>query len=146
NRNFFAGGGEEGATVRLYVDDRLVGDTEVEGGRWLVEATGALTGPEQRVHVDMVMPEGDTVVASADVDFFVDLSGDPASDQPARAVSEAGAEPVERSATGDLGQERAEDGPQLEVAALAAGRTAAEAAIASPVIRAVPMQPPETAA
>lgn len=71
--NFFAGAGTEGATVRLYVDDKFVADTKVEEGRWLVEATDILTRQSQRVRVDMLKPGTAEVAARAEVNFVVDL-------------------------------------------------------------------------
>ncbi len=73
NDNFIAGGGEEGATVRLYVEDRFVGESRVEGGRWLVEAVAALTRPTQRVRAEMSRGGSDEVVATAEADFIVEF-------------------------------------------------------------------------
>src|SRR5690606_27877170 len=50
-KTFFAGAGPDGATVRLYVDNSFVADTQVEGGRWLVEAGSVLSKPSQRIRV-----------------------------------------------------------------------------------------------
>ena len=71
--NFFAGGGAEGATMRLYVDDNYVADAIVAEGRWLVEAQSALTQPSQRVRIDMLKPGTAEVAARAEVNFVVDL-------------------------------------------------------------------------
>ena len=72
-QNFFAGSGQEGATVRLYVDDIYVADSKVEGGRWLVEAEGLLDEPSQRVRIDQLAPGSAIVVARAEVNFVIDL-------------------------------------------------------------------------
>lgn len=73
-RNFFAGGGTEGATIRLYVDDGFVADTIVQDGRWLVETDeNYLTAPNQRVRIDMLRDNSAEVVARAEVNFEIDL-------------------------------------------------------------------------
>ena len=74
-RNFFAGSGPEGATVRLYVDGRMVGEAKVNGGRWLVEARKALTKSAQPVRLDVLGAGGGKVVARAEVNFVVDIPG-----------------------------------------------------------------------
>ena len=96
--NFFAGGGAEGATVRLYVDDRHVADTEVARGRWLVEARGALTNPSQRIRVDMLKPGTADVASRAEVNFVVELP--PAEPEAALPASgpDAVADPVQVAA------------------------------------------------
>lgn len=71
NRDFFAGAGVEGATVRLYVDGTFVADTTVVGGRWLVEAEDVLKGKAQRVRIDMLAEGSSTVVARAEVNFAI---------------------------------------------------------------------------
>lgn len=73
DRTFFAGGGPEGATMRLYVDDTFIADTIVSDGRWLVEAGNVLTKPSQRIRVDMLQPGSAQVASRAEVDFVVDL-------------------------------------------------------------------------
>lgn len=78
DRNFFAGGGEEGYAVRLYVDNEPVGAATVEDGRWLVEAIDVLDQPSQRVRVDMLNPDG-SVAARSEVDFVLDM---PAESEP----------------------------------------------------------------
>ncbi|KFC71244.1 LysM domain protein [Devosia sp. LC5] len=79
DRTFFAGGGPEGATMRLYVDDTFIADTTVSDGRWLVEAGNVLTKPSQRIRVDMLQPGSAQVASRAEVDFVVDL---PATEPP----------------------------------------------------------------
>ncbi|HWU18465.1 MAG TPA: hypothetical protein VN155_12355, partial [Devosia sp.] len=73
DRTFFAGGGPEGATMRLYVDDAFIADATVSDGRWLVEAGNVLTKPSQRIRVDMLQPGSAQVASRAEVDFVVDL-------------------------------------------------------------------------
>lgn len=87
--NFFAGGGTEGATVRLYVDDKFVADAEVAEGRWLVEAASVLTRQSQRVRVDMLKPGTAEVAARAEVNFVVDFPAAGQEPQPAEPAEKA---------------------------------------------------------
>ncbi len=50
--NFVAGAGPTGALMRLYVDDELVGESLVEGGRWLVEGVDILGRLTQTLRVE----------------------------------------------------------------------------------------------
>lgn len=72
DRNFFAGAGEDGLTVRLYVDNAIVGSTEVSDGRWLIEAIDVLDQENQRIRIDMLAEDG-SVVGRAEVDFILEL-------------------------------------------------------------------------
>lgn len=72
DRNFFAGAGEDGFSVRLYVDNSVVGSTEVNDGRWLIEAIDVLDQENQRIRIDMLAPDG-SVVGRAEVDFILEL-------------------------------------------------------------------------
>ena len=87
--NFFAGAGEEGATVRLFIGDRLVGESKVEGERWLVEAPDALTLPDQRIRVEMVLEGAPAVAATASANVTVDLPelAAPIEQAPRRAIT-----------------------------------------------------------
>jgi nucleoid-associated protein YgaU len=85
-RNFFAGAGTEGTTIRLYVDDKFIADAIVADGRWLVETGNVLTKPTQRIRVDMLNPGSAEVASRAEVDFVVDL---PKPSEPPTAVAEA---------------------------------------------------------
>src|SRR5690606_36077588 len=75
--NFFAGAGEEGATIRLFIGDRLIGESKVEGERWLVEAADALTMPDQRIRVEMVLEGSRAVAATAAANVMVDAPAPP---------------------------------------------------------------------
>ena len=88
-RNFFAGTGDDGATIRLYVDNVFVGDATVEAGRWLLETDDVLQNRSQRVRVDQLMPGTADVVARAEIDFIFEA---PATAPATTAVAEA---PVE---------------------------------------------------
>ncbi len=95
-RNFFAGGGSEGAIVRLYVDDQFIADTVVKDGRWLIETPiDHLHSPRQRIRVDMLRPGTADVVGRAEVNFEIQLpeTGD------AVAVADNGAAEAEINAT-----------------------------------------------
>lgn len=87
DRNFFAGGGTEGLAVRLYVENRAVGTTEVADGRWLVEAINVLTAQSQRIRADMIDADG-VVVGRAEVDFVIDLPEQEVAEEPV-VVAEA---------------------------------------------------------
>jgi len=72
SRNFFAGGGSEGATVRLYIDDQFIADSIVRDGRWLIETSkDHLTTSRQRIRVDMLETGTANVVGRAEVDFEI---------------------------------------------------------------------------
>jgi len=92
-RNFFAGGGPDGAIMRLYVDGQYIADATVEAGRWLVESANVLTKPTQRIRIDMLTPGSADVAARAEVDFVVDLP------EPETPTAVATAEPTAPPAT-----------------------------------------------
>ncbi len=71
-RNYIAGGGQNGATVRLYVDNVHVGDSIVQGGRWLVEAENILTKPSQRIRADMLVADTGQVAARSEINFVIE--------------------------------------------------------------------------
>lgn len=98
--NFFAGAGPDGATVRLYVQDKFIASATVEGGRWLVEASGALTLPVQRVRIDLFKPQDARVSARAEVNFVIDVP--PPAPDVTVAGSGSGAVAPAYSASGDL--------------------------------------------
>lgn len=98
--NYFAGAGPEGATVNLYVQDRFIASAKVEGGRWLVEARGALNLPVQRVRIDLVEPQQGDVSARAEVNFVIDVPP-PAREIEVNASASGSAAPA-ATATGDL--------------------------------------------
>ncbi len=81
-RSFIAGAGQNGAIVKLYVDGVLVGDSEVKGGRWLVEAGNVLTKPSQRLRADMLIASTGKVSAQTEINFVVER---PKTSEPAAA-------------------------------------------------------------
>ena len=73
DKNYFAGSAPDGATVRLYVDDKFVADAVAAGGRWLVEAANVLVQHAQTIRIDVLQPGGSQVASRAEVNFVVDL-------------------------------------------------------------------------
>ncbi|UJW85608.1 LysM peptidoglycan-binding domain-containing protein [Devosia sp. SL43] len=114
---FFAGGGPEGATMRLYVDDIFIADAKVEGGRWLVEAGKVLTKPSQRVRIDMLQPDSAKVASRAEVNFVIEL---PVEEAP---IAVAQAEPTDQPEPAT---------PAPEPAAVEPAAPAPEPAVAAP--------------
>lgn len=76
-KNFFAGSGEEDATIRLYVDNQFVKDTTVKNGRWLIQAEGVLKPKSQRVRVDQLAPGTTDVIGRAEVEFVYNGEDEP---------------------------------------------------------------------
>lgn len=113
DRNFFAGSGTEGATVRLYVENEYVDDSVVADGRWLVESDNVLDEPNQRVRIDMLGEDG-TVTARAEVNFLLELP----QDEPvvAEAPEAAEQEPVLADEPPLVVAERDEPAPQQQPA------------------------------
>lgn len=87
DRNFFAGAGTDGYSVRLYVDNRPIGTTTVADGRWLIEAINVLTETAQRVRVDMLNTDG-SVAGRAEVNFVLDIPAEIVPDEAPIVVAE----------------------------------------------------------
>jgi nucleoid-associated protein YgaU len=98
--NYFAGAGPDGATVQLYVQNTFIAAAKVEGGRWLVEAQGALTLPVQRVRIDLIEPQQQAVSARAEVNFVIDIP--PPAPDVTIAGTGSGAIAPAHSATGNV--------------------------------------------
>lgn len=107
DRNFFAGAGEDGLAVRLYVDNEVVGSTQVSDGRWLIEAIDVLDQQSQRIRIDMLAQDG-SVVGRAEVDFILEL---PAAVNEEIVVAEQGQAEAEDSISAE-----SQDTPVAEVA------------------------------
>jgi nucleoid-associated protein YgaU len=133
DRTFFAGGGPEGATMRLYVDDAFIADAIVSDGRWLVEAGNVLTKPSQRIRVDMLQPGSAQVASRAEVDFVVDL---PEAEQPVAVAQADQPAPARAAETSAPAQPAA--APREPAQAPVASPSPAPAAPAEPA----PAQPP----
>ena len=71
DKNFFAGNGPNGATVRLYVNDKYVADAVVAGGRWLVETGKVLLAHTQTVRIDVLKPGGSGRVVAGGCQFHL---------------------------------------------------------------------------
>ncbi|HEV7276218.1 MAG TPA: LysM peptidoglycan-binding domain-containing protein [Devosiaceae bacterium] len=134
--NFFAGAGAEGSTVRLYVDDRFVADTEVEEGRWLVEAEGVLTERRQRVRVDVLEPGSARVLARAEANLVVDRAPDAAIAPQVAAAPEAETAGPRASGSGEA-PAAAEPEPQPS------SRTEEQAPFEAPPLREAPAPAPD---
>lgn len=127
-RTFFAGGGTEGAAIRLYVDDSFIADATVADGRWLVEAGEVLTKQQQRVRIDMLAPGSAEVAARAEVNFEVQL---PVTEAPSAIATAPAVEAPAAVATAP---------------AAAAPTTVAEAPVAEAPVAETPVAEPVTAA
>ncbi|SEA00331.1 LysM domain-containing protein [Pelagibacterium halotolerans] len=138
DRNFFAGAGEDGLSVRLYVDNAVVGSTEVSDGRWLIEAIDVLDQESQRIRIDMLAPDG-TVVGRAEVDFILEL---PASVDDDIVVAEQGE--VQADSTAPAPDQQAEVPSGADADAPVASAPAAPD-VAEPVPAADPLESVEPA-
>lgn len=91
DKNYFAGSGTNGATMRVYVDNKFVGDATVENGRWLLETGKVLLDKSQRVRVDQLVTGSAQVAGRAEVEFVFNQPGQPTpQDQGKTAVADAG--------------------------------------------------------
>ncbi|MBK1623899.1 hypothetical protein CKO32_10010 [Afifella marina DSM 2698] len=67
---YVAGAGEPGTTVRVYVDNAPLAETQVnEGGRWVVQSPKDLAEGEVAVRADQLAPSGSDVTARSEVAF-----------------------------------------------------------------------------
>lgn len=89
-RNYFAGGGEEGATIRLYVDNKFIADTIVRDGRWLFDLEAILANRTQRIRVDQLAANSSDVAGRAEVDFIFEA---PAAETAVASADEKAIEP-----------------------------------------------------
>jgi nucleoid-associated protein YgaU len=73
---FYAGAGMDGAKVRVTTADKLLGESVVQEGRWLVEVQS--DAPEQQpLEIEMVHPETGAVVARTQVAALPPAVADP---------------------------------------------------------------------
>lgn len=128
DRTFFAGSGPDGGIVRLYVDDAVVADSTIDGGRWLVEAGPVLEKPSQRVRADLLAPGAPAVIARAEVDFEVEMPAPAVAEAPAPEPTPAATEPAPQVA--DVAP--AAPPTQQPAAPAAAQQPAAQAPTATP--------------
>ncbi|WP_051228689.1 LysM peptidoglycan-binding domain-containing protein [Pleomorphomonas oryzae] len=71
---YAAGSAQNGAVVRLYVDDKEVGDTKADKGRWLYQGDVQLAPGKHLVRIDQIGANG-TVLARAEVPFEIAEDG-----------------------------------------------------------------------
>ncbi|PKR91224.1 hypothetical protein CXZ10_00460 [Pleomorphomonas diazotrophica] len=70
NRFYAAGSAANGAVIRLYVDDKAIGDTKADKGRWLYQGQVELAPGKHLVRIDQVGADG-AVAARAEVPFQI---------------------------------------------------------------------------
>ncbi len=74
NRFYAAGSAANGSVIRLYVDDKVLGDTKAEKGRWLYQGKVELAPGQHLVRIDQIGANG-AVVARAEVPFQIAEDG-----------------------------------------------------------------------
>lgn len=74
NRFYAAGSAANGAVIRLYVDDKAIGDTKADKGRWLYQGKVELAPGKHLVRIDQVGADG-AVIARAEVPFQIAEDG-----------------------------------------------------------------------
>jgi len=73
-RFYAAGSAESGAVIRLYVDDKVIGDAKADKGRWLYQGEVELAPGKHLVRIDQIGANG-AVLARAEVPFQVAEDG-----------------------------------------------------------------------
>jgi hypothetical protein len=71
---YAAGSAASGAVIRLYVDDKAVGDTKADKGRWLYQGKVELAPGKHLVRIDQIGVDG-AVIARAEVPFQIAEDG-----------------------------------------------------------------------
>ena len=80
-----AGTGPEGATIRLYLDGQLAGETSVEDGRWAIEDVDLGAALKQELRVEAIDPATGKMLGSSAFTIEIDLPDDtPTETQPER--------------------------------------------------------------
>lgn len=74
--NFVAGDAPEGTTVRLYLDDKPAGESDVQDGRWLVEGVELSTAPQQILKVEAIDPKSGKVLGTGAISVEIELPDD----------------------------------------------------------------------
>jgi hypothetical protein len=72
-----AGTGPKGATIRLYLDGELAGETSVEDGRWAIEDVDLGAALTQELRVEAIEPATGKVLGSSAFTIEIDLPDDP---------------------------------------------------------------------
>jgi len=73
-RLFAAGSAESGAVIRLYIDDKAIGDVKADKGRWLYQGEVNLETGKHLVRIDEIGADG-AVLARAEVPFEIAADG-----------------------------------------------------------------------
>ncbi len=76
--NFVAGTGPEGTHVRLYINDRLIDDSEVIEGRWLIEGVNLLDSPSSVLRIEAFDPATGEILGTTSVSVEIELPADAA--------------------------------------------------------------------
>lgn len=86
-KSFVSGSGPAGAVMRLYADGRLIGESPVEEGRWLVEGNNLLDGPRRELRVEAIEPDTGKLLGVAAITVEIELpdGGAPPDERPAQA-------------------------------------------------------------
>lgn len=162
--NFVAGTGPEGTRVRLYINDRLIDDSEVIEGRWLIEGVNLLDSPSSVLRIEAFDPATGAVLGTASVSVEIELPADaapiappapapatpapatpPPADPPAAPVSVVPAEPV--VAPEPVNDQQAEAVPAPPPPPIPAARpTKAPAAKPAAIPRLTPITPRKSSA
>jgi len=75
-RSFVSGTGPAGALMQLFADDELVGEGEVEAGRWRIETGPLLTAPKRELRILALDPETLRPLGDAAITVEVELPPD----------------------------------------------------------------------
>uniref|UniRef100_UPI001F21F903 LysM peptidoglycan-binding domain-containing protein n=1 Tax=Oryzibacter oryziterrae TaxID=2766474 RepID=UPI001F21F903 len=87
---YAAGSGDANGTVRLYIDDKVVGDAKVDKGRWLYEGEIVLQPGKHLVRADEIDVDG-KVLARSEVPFdYADAAVPAPTDASGSGTAQAG--------------------------------------------------------
>jgi nucleoid-associated protein YgaU len=75
-RSFVSGTGPAGALMRLFSDDEIVGESQVEEGRWLVETGPLLTSPRHELKVEAFDPDTGRSLGQSAITIEIELPPD----------------------------------------------------------------------
>lgn len=84
SKSFVSGSGPAGALMRLYADGRLIGESPVEEGRWLVEGSNLLDNPRRELRVEAIEPDTGKLLGVAAITVEIELpdGGAPPDERP----------------------------------------------------------------
>lgn len=99
--SYISGSGPEGALIRLYADDELVGEGSVDGGRWVIESDTLLSTQRQKLRVEAIDPDSGKLLGEAAITVEIQPPANPATAEPPPAPSApVVAPPVREPGTG----------------------------------------------